>query len=86
MAAKKTSTTPPPYEPQGKPTSIRATSRVSVKIKDNFYTFEFMEERTIPADAANVNMEKEREALWDTCHGEVDKQVDEIVSIQKNGR
>lgn len=42
---------PKPYEPVAKSTSIRCTSRVSVKIKDNFYTFEFMEERVIPADA-----------------------------------
>jgi len=77
---------PKPYEPVAKPASIRCTSRVSVKIKDNFYTFEFMEERVIPADAVNVNMEAEREALWNTCHGEVDKQVEEIVQMQKQGR
>jgi len=77
---------PKPYEPVAKPSSIRCTSRVSVKIKDNFYTFEFMEERVIPADAVNVNMEAEREALWNTCHGEVDKQVEEIVQMQKQGR
>lgn len=64
----------------GVTTSIRITSRASVKIKDSFYTIEYCEERSIPETA---NVEEEREALWDTCNGEVDKQIEDIVKMLK---
>ena len=59
-----------------KVTSIRATSRASVKIKDSFYTVEYCEERSIDPDD---NVEEERKALWDTCNGEVDNQIEDIL-------
>lgn len=58
-------------------TSIKCTSRASVKIKDSFYTVEWCEERSIPEDA---NLEEERKALWDTCNNEVDNQIRDILS------
>ena len=67
---------------QGKVTKIQATSRVSAKIKDSFYTFEFLKEVTFEADK-NYNLEVEKENLWDEVHGEVDKQLQEIISMQK---
>lgn len=70
------------YEALGKTTLIRATSRASVKIRDNFYTVEWSEEVSIP-DVPEVQIEKEREALWDTCNAEVDKQIMEIVKAFK---
>ena len=62
---------------------IRQSSRVSVKIKENFYTFEATEERIIEGD---VDLEQARQDLWDTVHGEVDKQVTEVVQLSKSGR
>lgn len=59
-------------------TKISASSRASVKIKDNFYTIEYSEERAIP-DIADIDIEKERALLWDTVNGECDKQVEEIL-------
>ena len=59
-----------------KVTSIRATSRASVKIKDSFYTVEYCEERSIDPDD---NVEEERKALWDTCNSEVDNQIEDIL-------
>lgn len=59
-------------------TSIRITSRASVKVRDNFYTVEYCEERSIPEDA---DIEEERQALWDTCNGEVDGQIEDILKI-----
>lgn len=57
-------------------TSIKATSRASVKVADSFYTVEYCEERSIdPAD----NVEEERSKLWDTCNGEVDSQIEDIL-------
>lgn len=57
---------------------ISATSRVSVKIKDNFYTVEYAETKTVPADS---NIELERDYLWDTVHKQVDLQVKEIIEL-----
>lgn len=59
-----------------KVTSIRATSRASVKVADSFYTVEYCEERSIdPED----NIEEERKKLWDTCNIEVDTQIEDIL-------
>lgn len=57
-------------------TSIRATSRASVKVGDSFYTVEYCEERSIDQ---YDNVEEERAKLWDTCNGEVDSQIEDIL-------
>lgn len=57
-------------------TLIKATSRVALKIKDNFYTVEFTEERTVPEDS---DVEFERSALWDDVNKCVDDQCAEIL-------
>ena len=59
-------------------TQIRATSRASVKVRDNFYTVEYSEERTIP-DVEGVNLEEEKRILWDDVNGEVDAQIEDII-------
>ena len=59
-------------------TSIRFTSRASVKIGDNFYTVEACEERMIP-EGVDVNMENERKLLWDTVNDECDGQIQDIL-------
>lgn len=57
-------------------TSIRATSRASVKVNDSFYTVEWCEERTLePED----DLEEERANLWETCNTEVDHQIEDIL-------
>lgn len=63
-----------------KTTTIRATSRISTKINDTFYTFEYCEERQIEDgnDVAN-----EREKLWEVCNAEVDYQVAETLAMYK---
>lgn len=63
-----------------KVTSIRATSRASVKIKDSFYTFEFCEEHQIinPDEITAEELANEKQNLWDSCNEEVDKQIEEI--------
>lgn len=57
-------------------TSIKATSRASVKVGDSFYTVEYCEERSIDPDD---NVEEERKKLWDTCNEEVDSQIEDIL-------
>jgi hypothetical protein len=70
------------YEVKGITTSIRFTSRASVKIADNFYTIEACEERVIP-DIEDVDIEEERKALWDTVNNEVDEQIEDILKTFK---
>ncbi len=72
------------YESKAKTSTIRATSRVSAKIGDDFYTLEFSEERTIP-DVEGVDLEKEREILWDDVNYSVDTQLhDTIQAVLKS--
>lgn len=63
-----------------KTTTIRATSRISTKIKDTFYTFEYCEERQIEEGDDVV---AEREKLWDVCNTEVDNQVADALAIYR---
>lgn len=63
-----------------KTTTIRATSRISTKIRDTFYTFEYCEERQIEE---GDNLEEARANLWKTCNAEVDNQVEETLAIYK---
>lgn len=75
MATRKTE-----YKSLAKTTSIRITSRASVKVSDNFYTVEYCEERSIP-DGADVI--KERALLWDDANNECDKQIEDILKVYK---
>lgn len=67
------------YEVKGKVSTIKATSRASVKIKDCYYTVEYCEERVIP-DLPDVDLIQEKNALWDAVNAECDSQVEAIVS------
>lgn len=66
------------YESKAVITSIKATSRAAIKIKDNFYTAEYTEERTIP-DVDGIDIELERNILWDEANNVVDSQVKQIL-------
>lgn len=77
------------YESQAVTTSIEAHSRISVKLNDTFYTFEFVEQREFPVDLmdeSKIDLNKERELLWDEVHAQVDKQVQDVVEMLKQGR
>ena len=52
--------------------TIKFTSRASIKIKDNFYTFEACIEKTVPE---GVDYEEFKKDLWDEVNGEVDNQI-----------
>jgi hypothetical protein len=61
-------------------TTIKASSRASVKVGDSFYTVEWTEERTVsPED----DLEEERANLWDTANDEVDNQIKDILNAFK---
>ena len=66
-----------PYETKAVISKISATSRASLKIRDNFFTIEYSEERIIP-DIEGIDVEKERQILWDVVNNEVDTQAADI--------
>ena len=70
------------YEVKGVPTKVTATSRVAIKIKDNYYTVECSEERSIP-DVEGVDIEKERQSLFDDVNATVDGQIEDIYNTFK---
>lgn len=65
------------YESKAKTTKITATSRSSIKIRDNFYTIEASEERTILEDGADI--EAEWNMLFDSVNAIIDSQIEDIV-------
>lgn len=70
------------YESKAKITMISGTSKATVQINNNYYSFSYTEERQLPVED-DVNIELERELLWDTLNSEVDKQVEQIVNLYK---
>ena len=65
------------YQSKATTTSISATSRVAIKIRDNFYTVESHEERSVPPDA---NIDKEWEFLWNSINTVTDMQAQDIIN------
>ena len=58
--------------------TIKASSRASVKVGDSYYTVEYSEERTIPK-VAGIDINKEKELLWDEVNSQVDNQIEDIL-------
>lgn len=72
------------YTPKAIVTEISATSRVAIKIRDNFYTVEYAEKRAVP-DVEGIDIEEERLALFDAVNAIVDQQADDILrTFQSN--
>ena len=71
------------YESKATVTKISATSRVAIRLKDNYYTVEYSEERTIP-DVDGVIIKEERAALFDAVNAVVDAQAEDIVRSFSN--
>ena len=59
-------------------TKITASSRCAVKIRDNYYTIEASEERSI-TDSDNADMDKEWALLFDSVNKVVDTQIEDII-------
>ena len=62
------------YEPKAIISKIQATSRMSLRVNENYFTIEYTEERTIP-NIEGVDIEQEREALWDAVNAQCDDQA-----------
>jgi hypothetical protein len=68
-----------------KTTKISATSRASIKMlvhgKEQYFTVEYSEERTVDYADGEENdkvLDDARKDLWDVCNAEVDNQLQEI--------
>lgn len=70
------------YESKAIVTEITATSRIAIKVRDNFYTVEFTEKRSIP-DVEGVDVEAERNLLFDSVNAIVDGQAEDILKMTK---
>ena len=66
------------YVSHAVPSEISATSRCAVKVKDNYYTIEVSEKRSI-VDANGIDMDKEYKMLFDEINNVVDAQCEEIL-------
>ena len=63
-----------------KVSTIKFSSRASVKIGDSFFTVEYGEERALEKDD---NYQEEVQRLIDDCNGQVDNQILEIKEMFK---
>jgi hypothetical protein len=72
------------YESKAKIVTISGTSKATVQVNNNYYSFSYSEERALPENDDTVNIEQERELLWNTLNEEVDKQVEQIVKLYQN--
>lgn len=75
------------YKYKGKTTKITISSRASVNIGKNYYTFEYSEEKSFPKGDKELDIEKERELMWLDANREVDNQIKETIdwiSSQQN--
>lgn len=72
------------YQSKLRTTSIKFSSRSSVKINDNFFTIEACEERFAPEYVEDINWEEERKLLWDCVNDECDRQIADIIKFFKD--
>jgi hypothetical protein len=70
------------YETHCSPSKISAISRCAIKVKDNFYTIECSEERTINS-TDGIDMQAEFQMLFDELNTVTDKQCQEIIDTFK---
>lgn len=70
------------YEIKAITKTIKATSRASVKVGDSYYTVEYSEERLIP-EIGDVEIQKEKQFLWNDVNAECDNQIEDILKTFK---
>ena len=63
------------YESKAVTTTIKASSRASIKLGDSYFTIEYTEERSLPEDC---DVEKEKEQLWKDVNRERDIQIEDL--------
>lgn len=73
MARKRTEA----YVPQAVTTGISADVKMTVKIRDNYYSVTAHEDRTVPPNE-DVNLHKEWQCLYESIYGECLDRIEEI--------
>lgn len=58
-------------------TEIHASVKITPKIKDTFYSFEYGETRQVKDGMTEKQIEKERSEMWDTCFNQVAEQINQ---------
>jgi len=71
------------YVQQAKTVKISAMSKATVQINGSYFSFSYSEERELPEDQSRVNLEKEREYLWEDLNSEVDNQIEQTIQALK---
>lgn len=71
------------YVQQAKTVKISGTSKATIQIGNNYFSFSYSEERELPIEQSDVNLEEEKKLLWDTLNAEVDKQLEEVSNAYK---
>lgn len=71
------------YVPKGITTCISADVKMTVKIRDNYYSIAGHEERSLPA-SEDVNLEYEWDDLYDELYDTVAGQMRSIKASVKN--
>lgn len=71
------------YVQQAKTVKISGTSKATIQIGNNYFSFSYSEERELPIEQSEVNLEEEKKLLWDTLNAEVDKQLEEVSNAYK---
>lgn len=66
------------YVSKAKTVEISAVSRVALKVRNDFFTIEAQERKTVP-DVEGVDLDKEWQILFDHLNDIVDKQSADIL-------
>ena len=76
------------YESKGEVSKITVSSRASVNIGKNYYTFEYTEEKCFPISKIGIDfdIEKERQLMWENANREVDNQIKETLDYYNQMR
>ena len=67
------------YVSHSVPTEISATSRCAIKVRDNYYTVEVSEKRSI-TDTNGIDIDEEYKMLFDEVNKVVDDQCQDIIN------
>lgn len=64
-----------------KVTTLSASSRASIKVRDSYYTVEYYEERSVSPETSPDVLDDIRDGLWNVVNTECDNQIKEILNF-----
>lgn len=57
---------------------MKASSRISARFGQNYYTAEFTESKVLPDNLSNEELQPYRDKLWEVVNREVDNQIEQV--------